>query len=177
VVPPESARFDLEADLAILPVDAEGVDDWPLSGAPCEDELLSADFLFLHGYPQAGEGFFAPSRGVVSTTFPYGAMRREDDLPGDLQSFQFALDFDPANFRSPDGTVVDWLNPDGLSGPTFRDETCLRATRKRRQGAKSRTLCAPPWSRCRPADIARIKVAAQSPSHRQGRRAPRRRTP
>lgn len=115
------ARFDREADLAVLPIDGEDLERWPLSATHCDEDLLSTDFLFVHGYPQAGSGFSELLRGLFSTTLPYGAMRREDDLPGDLESFQFALDFDPANFQSSAGGATDWINPHGLSGsPVWR---------------------------------------------------------
>jgi hypothetical protein len=115
------ARFDREADLAVLPVDGEDLERWPLSTTHCDEELLSTDFLFVHGYPGAGSGFSELLRGLFSTTLPYGAMRREDDLPSDLESFQLALDFDPANFQSTAGGVADWINPHGLSGsPIWR---------------------------------------------------------
>jgi hypothetical protein len=94
---------------------------WPEAEVDTTDAALSSDFLFVHGFPGARSYSSSLLGGVVNRSLPYGVMRREDALPSDLKSFEFALDFDPANFRGPEGEGAEWLDPHGLSGsPVWR---------------------------------------------------------
>jgi hypothetical protein len=94
---------------------------WSEARMDSEDERLSTDLLFLHGFPAVSSRFSAVDGGIVSRSFPYGVMLREDSLPVDIQGFQFAMDFDPENMLDPEGRRADWLEPSGLSGcPVWR---------------------------------------------------------
>lgn len=121
--------FDQEGDLAIYhlpdnyPWQREGIAFWPEDRIERSTDRLATDYLFAHGYPGARSKFLSLVQGVASKSLPYGAMQRLDNLPGDLESFQFALDFDPANMRQPEsaGTVNPFVEPAGLSGsPVWR---------------------------------------------------------
>lgn len=94
----------------------EGIAFWPQERIDSDDSFLSTDYLLVHGFPAAQSRFFALADGVVSRSFPYGGMRREDALPADLQPFQFAMDFDPENMESAPGRQGEWPDPTGLSG-------------------------------------------------------------
>ncbi|EYF06782.1 hypothetical protein [Chondromyces apiculatus] len=117
--------FDATADLAIYfladDYPTEGVSFWPQERMDPDDAPRAVDYLFIHGFPAVRSRFSALASGVMSRSLPYGVMQRDDDLPSDLQSFQFAMDFDPENLRGPDGQPTDWLDPHGLSGsPVWR---------------------------------------------------------
>lgn len=121
--PPD--RVDLEPDIAVFFVGrdypASGIDFWDIAQVDHDEHKLSTDYLVIHGFPAVQSRFSAIGNALTNRSLPYGVMRREDDLPPDLKAFQFAMDFDPANFRSPDGGPAEWLDPRGLSGsPVWR---------------------------------------------------------
>jgi hypothetical protein len=128
--------FDRAADLAIyfLPEDnpqQRRLAFWPENRIDGNGERLATDYLFVHGFP--GERSY-PSQllaGVVSRSLPYGVMQRVEDLPGDLQPFQFAMDFDPLGIRVEPGQLSDRLpDPHGLSGcPVWRIGASGRSAR------------------------------------------------
>jgi len=116
---------DEERDLAVFFVGddypAELIDFWPSTRIDHDEAKLSTDFLVVHGFPGVRSRFSALANQLVNASLPYGVMRRDDDLPRDLQEFQFAMDFNPENFRDPTGRLADWLDPRGLSGsPVWR---------------------------------------------------------
>ncbi len=117
----EHEAMDIRADE--LPAAYPDLDGgfWPENAVDATDQMLATDYLFLHGFPAATSNSSALLGGVVSQSLPYGAMLRDDNLPSDMKAFQFAMDFDPANFRAPDGSSSDWVDPRGLSGsPIWR---------------------------------------------------------
>lgn len=114
---------DHEADLCAFAV-GTGFPDvafWDLEERDDVDLNMSRDFLFVHGFPQT-RGHFSPMlEALLTRSFPYGAMRREDDLPPDLATFQVALEFEAATLRGLDGEVAEPERPNGLSGsPVWR---------------------------------------------------------
>ncbi|MGK4000185.1 hypothetical protein [Sorangium sp. So ce1024] len=118
-------RVDEERDLAayFLTDDypSDGIAFWPEDRVDATDGKLSTDYLFVHGFPERRSRFAPLLGGLVSQSFPYGVMLREDDLPADMKSFQFAMDFDPSNMFLQDGKPAEWLDPHGLSGsPVWR---------------------------------------------------------
>ena len=117
----EDEAMDIRADE--LPATYPELDGgfWRENAVDTTDQMLATDYLFLHGFPAAKSKSSALIGGVVSQSLPYGAMLRDDNLPSDMKAFQFAMDFDPANFRAPDGASGDWVDPRGLSGsPVWR---------------------------------------------------------
>lgn len=126
-------RQDRLADLAILPVpddfpNAVELSFWPEDRIDVDLQLLSTDFLFVHGYPGVRSQNYPLPIGarVASRSLPYGVMQRLDDLPDDLELHQFAVDFDitrcQAEQGSPEGELFDpHKGPGGLSGsPVWR---------------------------------------------------------
>ncbi len=122
-LPAEPVFGDDELDIAVFAVEPEApeVACWPEARCAREDGKLAADYLFVHGFPKVRSGFSALLAALVNRSLPYGVMLRDDDLPGDMKPFQFAMDFDPANFASAEGGAADWIDPHGLSGsPVWR---------------------------------------------------------
>lgn len=118
-------RLDEALDVAayFLPPEYphEGLAFWPDTRVDASEATLSTDYLFVHGFPGVRSYFSPALGGLAMRSLPYGVMLREDDLPADLTSFQFAIDFDPANMLGPDGQPAEWLDPHGLSGsPVWR---------------------------------------------------------
>jgi hypothetical protein len=118
-------RFDPVADLAIYylpdayPSSREGVAFWPEERIERSVDHLATDYLFVHGFPAARSRFLSLANGIASKSLPYGVMQRLDDVPADLQEFQFALDFDPAHMHI--GVGEPLVDPQGLSGsPVWR---------------------------------------------------------
>jgi hypothetical protein len=98
-----------------------GLAFWPDERIDATETHLSTDYLFVHGFPGERARFSPLLGGLVKQSLPYGVMRREDGLPNEMQSFQFAMDFDPANMFLRDGGAADWIDPHGLSGsPVWR---------------------------------------------------------
>jgi hypothetical protein len=117
----EDEAMDVRADEVPATYPALDGGFWPQADVDATDQLLATDFLFVHGFPAARSGSLSLLGGVVSSSLPYGAMLRDDDLPSDLETFQFAVDFDPVNFQTTDGSPADWIDPHGLSGsPVWR---------------------------------------------------------
>ncbi len=116
-------NIDPVADLAIyfLPDDYPDKAFWPSTRIENSLDRLDTDYLFLHGFPGATS---YPSRllgGIVSRSLPYGAMRRLENLPPDLQPFQFAVEYDPIGMMNTAGLAQDVTDPSGLSGsPVWR---------------------------------------------------------
>jgi hypothetical protein len=119
IAAPTIHRDDVHDIAAIvLPDDypEAGVGFWNVERSDDDREHLSTDFLFVHGFPGALSGFSALLDGLFNKSLSYGVMERDEDLRGDLTEDQFALDFDPHNFRDTDGKPIEWLDPHGLSG-------------------------------------------------------------
>lgn len=122
----EPHRIALPYDLAIylLPdeyPEEEGIAFWSCDRADVSEERLSTDLLFVHGFPAIGSQLSRSGGDVVSRSLPYGAMRREDDLPEYIAPFQFAMNFDPMNLQGPELDTVGCIEPRGLSGcPIWR---------------------------------------------------------
>jgi hypothetical protein len=56
-------------------------------------------------------------------------MQRLDNLPADLQSFQFAVEYDPVGMVNETGASQDLVDPHGLSGsPVWRIGVSGRAS-------------------------------------------------
>jgi hypothetical protein len=122
-------KVDIVGDLAVYylpdeyPAQRDGIAFWPEHRIAKSPERLATDFLFVHGFPAARSQFFSIVKGVASKSLPYGVMQRLDELPGDIQPFQFALDFDPSNMHLPNGSggADPFVDPHGLSGsPVWR---------------------------------------------------------
>jgi hypothetical protein len=120
-----AVKIDPFADMAVyfLPNDYSGPDAafWPSARIDRSLDTLATDYLFLHGFPGKTS---CPSRllgGVVSKSLPYGAMQRVENLPSNLQPFQFAIEYDPAGMVNETGAAQDLVDPRGLSGsPVWR---------------------------------------------------------
>jgi hypothetical protein len=130
-----AVNIDPIADLAVyfLPDDYPCPDEsfWPSVRVDRSLDRLATDYLFLHGFP--GRASY-PSRllgGVALTSLPYGAMQRLENLPPDLQPFQFALEYDPDGMVDETGAARDLVHPDGLSGsPVWRIGVSGRRSRE-----------------------------------------------
>ena len=113
------------SDTSIVP---GAVDFWAEDRIDYSLDRLSTDYLFVHGFPLTrSKSIDLPiDSRVVSKSLPYGVMQRVDNLPGDLEGFQFAMDFEPANVESEHGRpeaalFEDHPGPRGLSGsPVWR---------------------------------------------------------
>jgi len=119
-------RSDASRDLAVyfLGDEEDGLEDQDirfLSGSsidPAEDER-SRDYLFVHGFPGRRARFVYSELHMRS--LPYGVMERDDDLPADMRSFEFAMDYDPNEMLALTGGQAEFVLADGLSGsPVFR---------------------------------------------------------
>jgi len=120
---PDGVDKTLDVAAYLLPPDYpdEGISFWPSERADTTKEKLRTDYLFVHGFPDSRARFSPLLDGIVESSFPYGAMLREDDLPEGVAPFQFAMDFDPASMFGADGAQAEWLDPYGLSGsPVWR---------------------------------------------------------
>ena len=120
-----AVNIDRVADLAVyfLPDDYPCPDAafWPSARIDRSLDKLATDYLFIHGFP--GETSYASPLlgGVVSKSLPYGAMQRLENLPADLESCQFALEYDPVGIVNETGAAQDLVDPHGLSGsPVWR---------------------------------------------------------
>jgi hypothetical protein len=118
-------HFDPIADLAVyfLPEDypcpAEAF--WPSERSDRSLDKLGTDYLFLHGFPEKRSYPPIHLGGVISKSLPYGAMQRLDDLPPNLQPFQFAIEYDPVGMVDEAGAAGALVDPHGLSGsPVWR---------------------------------------------------------
>jgi hypothetical protein len=120
-----AVKIDPIADMAVyfLPDDYPCPDAafWPSARIDRSLDKMATDFLFLHGFPGTNS---YPSRllgGVVRKSLPYGAMQRLENLPPNLQPFQFAVEYDPAGMVNETGAAQDLVDPRGLSGsPVWR---------------------------------------------------------
>lgn len=108
--------FDLAAYFLREDYPMDGLAYWPQERIDVAETHLSTDYLFVHGFPGERARFSPLLGGLVKQSLPYGVMRREDDLPDDMKTFAFAMDFDPANMFLRDGRAADWIDPHGLSG-------------------------------------------------------------
>jgi hypothetical protein len=130
-----AVNIDPIADLAVyfLPADYPCGDEnfWPSARIDHSLDKLATDYLFLHGFP--GKTSY-PSRllgGVISKSLPYGAMQRLENLPANLQPFQFAVEYDPAGMVNETGAAHDLVDPRGLSGsPVWRIGVSGRSSRE-----------------------------------------------
>ena len=92
-------NVDKIADLAVYflpndyPGDAESF--WLSSRIDRALDRLSTDYLFVHGFPGKSSYSSRLLEGVVIQSLPYGAMQCLENLPRDLQPFQFAVEYDP----------------------------------------------------------------------------------
>jgi hypothetical protein len=128
-------HIDPIADLAVyfLPEDypcpAESF--WPSARIDHSLDKLATDYLFLHGFPGQTSYPSLLLGGVVSKSLPYGAMQRLDDLPPNLQPFQFAIEYDPVGMVNEIGIAHDLVDPRGLSGsPVWRIGVSGRSSRE-----------------------------------------------
>jgi hypothetical protein len=127
---------DESGDLAIyfLPEDyppgTEKMAFWPENRIDRTMDRLASDYLFVHGFPSMQSVFSDRCAGVVSKSLPYGAMQRLEDLPNDLKSFQFAVDFSTSQIRDEAGQCKELPDPHGLSGsPVWRIGASGRSAR------------------------------------------------
>ena len=105
-----------------FPVDVPGVSFWPESRIQGSTERLATDFLFTHGFPVSRTRFLRLMEGLASRSLPYGAMQRLEPRVPNLQSYEFAIEFDPTGMRVPEKGGSDGaVDPRGLSGsPVWR---------------------------------------------------------
>jgi len=120
-----NVNVDPVGDLAVyfLPDDypVEGLEFWPSGRVDPDGTKLSTDYLFLHGFPESQSYSSQLLQGVLSKSLPYGAMQRLENLPSDLEPFQFAIEYAPPGMLTESGTPADAVDPHGLSGsPVWR---------------------------------------------------------
>jgi hypothetical protein len=118
-------HIDPVADMAVyyLPNDFPCPDAafWPAGRIDRSLDNLATDYLFVHGFPGKTSYPSGLLGGVVSKSLPYGAMQRLENLPPNLQPFQFAVEYDPAGMVNETGAAQDLVDPRGLSGsPVWR---------------------------------------------------------
>ncbi len=118
-------NVDPKADLGVyfLPDDYPCPDTafWPSHRIERSLDRLSADYLFLHGFPGKTSYSSLLLGGVVSKSLPYGAMQRLENLPANLRPFQFAIEYDPVGMANETGAAQNLMDPHGLSGsPLWR---------------------------------------------------------
>jgi hypothetical protein len=118
-------NIDPVADLAVyfLPDDypCDNMAFWPPNRIDRAQENISTDYLFLHGFPGSHSYSSQLLQGVVNKSLPYGAMQRLDNLPADLGSHQFAIEYDPIGMFNEMGTSSEAVDPHGLRGsPVWR---------------------------------------------------------
>ena len=104
----ENKAFDVVAYFLPDAASPQNVDAWSDGDVDVSDDKLSTDLLFVHGFPSALSDSSQLLVGVVSNSLAYRAMQREDELPLDMTPFQFAMDFDLANFKLRDGAPASW---------------------------------------------------------------------
>lgn len=116
---------DEQSDLAVYYLTdeeaphSEGLAFWPEARSDANRTAREHDYLFVHGYPGARARFLFGSMQLRS--LPYGVMERDDDLPVDTRSFEFAMDYDPSNMTLEAGGDASLVMPAGLSGsPVWR---------------------------------------------------------
>lgn len=115
---------DVDGDLAtcFLPPDYpehETIHYWPENRIDSENKFLATDYLFTHGFPGERARFLRSFQGLVNRSLPYGAMQRLEESDH-LESFQFALDYQPSFMRDQAGNQA-FTNPHGMSGsPVWR---------------------------------------------------------
>ena len=157
-----SWRQSQVTDLAILdlPEDFPSSDEllfWPEERIDRENDLLSTDFLFLHGFPGVrSRSISIPIDSRVSgRSLPYGVMQRLDDLPEGMETHQFAMDFDIARCQAEQGDPEKRLfeavrrpeRPERQPGLANRGQrasgdrmvTSVVPTRRRRHALESRS--------------------------------------
>jgi len=127
-------NVDPFADLAVyfLPSDFPSSDEsiWPSTRIDHSLDKLATDYLFIHGFP--GEKSYSSHilGGVVSKSLPYGAMQRLENLPPNLEPFQFAIEYDPIGMVDETGAAQELVDPRGLSGsPVWRIGVSGRTSR------------------------------------------------
>jgi hypothetical protein len=132
-VPPQSVHGEIHwipderSDLVILFLSPEYPDPgarlafWPETRIDFPTDRLATDYLFVHGFPGQRSAFSQQGNGLLSQSLPYGVMQCLDNLPPDLEPFQFALDFDPCQVKVEAGNSEELPDPRGLSGsPVWR---------------------------------------------------------
>jgi hypothetical protein len=126
-------NIDRAADIAVffLPDDYPDKPFWPSSSIDHSLERLGTDYLFLHGFPGKNSYSSQLLGGVMSKSLPYGAMRQLENLPPNLQPFEFAVEYDPVGMVSAAGASQDLIDPHGLSGsPVWRIGVSGRSSRE-----------------------------------------------
>jgi hypothetical protein len=119
-------NIDPVADMAVYFLPQHYPDDshiafWPRRRTDREGSRLGTDYLFLHGFPGDSSYSSQMFQGVVSRSWPYGAMQRIDNLPGDLAPGQFAIEYNPEGMADAAGVAQTPVDPHGLSGsPVWR---------------------------------------------------------
>ncbi len=125
-------NIDPAGDLAVydLPDDYPDKPFWQSARIDASLDKLDTDYLFLHGFPGRESYSSSLLEGVVSKSLPYGAMRRLENLPPGLESFQFAIEYDPVGMVSAAGAAQGLIEPYGLSGcPVWRIGASGRSSR------------------------------------------------
>jgi hypothetical protein len=127
--------IDQQADIAVyfLPDDYPCPDTffWPSARIDHSLEKLATDYLFLHGFPGKRSYPSLHLGGVINKSLPYGAMQRLENLPPDLEPFQFAIEYDPQGMIDETGIAGDLVDPHGLSGsPVWRIGASGRSRRE-----------------------------------------------
>ncbi|HUY33716.1 MAG TPA: hypothetical protein VMV69_13280 [Pirellulales bacterium] len=128
-------NIDSLADLAVyfLPDEYRCSDSafWSSKRIEHSPDKLATDYLFLHGFPGKTSDSSQLLRGVVNKSLPYGAMQRLENLPPNLQSFQFGVEYDPVGMVNETGAAQDLVDPHGLSGsPVWRIGISGRSSRE-----------------------------------------------
>jgi hypothetical protein len=130
-----AVNIDASADLAVyfLPDDYPCPEEsfWPCARIDHSLAKLATDYLFLHGFPGKSSHSSPLLGGVVSKSLPYGAMQRLENLPSNLEPYQFAVEYDPVGMVNETGAAQDLVDPHGLSGsPVWRIGVSGRSSRE-----------------------------------------------
>jgi hypothetical protein len=90
---------------------------WPAENIDPSGARIGDDFLFVHGFPQRHARFSPLLGGVVSATFPYGAMQHDEpSLIPALRPHEFAIHFEATGLVDIEGHDAQFVVPHGLSG-------------------------------------------------------------
>jgi hypothetical protein len=125
-------HIDPVADIAVffVPDDYPQKSFWECGRIDFSRDNLDTDYLFLHGFPGSKSRPLSLRGGIVSKSLPYGAMRRLENLPPDVDEFQFAVEYDPLGMRNDTGAAAELVDPHGLSGsPVWRIGISGRSSR------------------------------------------------
>ncbi len=96
---------------------SEHVSFWSGDAIDATGSRIGTDLLFVHGFPQVRSHFSPALKGALNTSFPYGAMEREEPMERvHMGPHEFALHFEVEGLLASAGSGADFTMPHGLSG-------------------------------------------------------------